>query len=471
MTTKELYEICCCLSPFQWDHVAFLAKHKGKECLNAITYVKQLTQDRQNDNILLNDLHQHVYPQYKYRTVRIQKLIDEVIDIVQSVVAIESFQLQPQAKFRLFMIWLIEKGMVEIARNHYNWLQFTSKTTTNLSMRNLSDLTLSYIEFYWIDLRTKNSLEEQTANEILIQVQYFLIVQALTIQLSLVSLKRTQAKEYPFTLGEVIYDTLGRLNHFNQPLIRLLQLAILIQSEKATLEDKTEYEELLDQNIPLLGQKMGNLLFLLKVNYQIYHYNKNHSKENLNALFQTYQTMWEKDILLWGNSLSYFSYLNITNIALSCDAIDWAEKFIDTFKMNVPEEFRESSYNFNKASIEFKKGNYKTALEYNIDVTFKNTNAFYASKRLMIKTFYLLQEWKALSNTLETLKRYMNRKEDNSYHSDQRKNFIKNIRLLLKMATSIELSKRKPMLNKIKAQSSTDHDWILEQATALQDSK
>lgn len=159
----------------------------------------------------------------------------------------------------------------------------------------------------------------------------------------------------------------------------------------------------------------------------------NHCKEKEFAGDKSYglkslkiiKLMVEKNLMLNSSgTISDHEYVNYSSAAVKEKDYDWADEFTEKFKVNVPEERREDSYNYNKAVINYVRGcdenkrvYFETALKY---LTKVNALDFYYKTRiflLSLNIFYELRETDTLISLVDSFKHYLSAHKNEIPHA------------------------------------------------------
>lgn len=152
-------------------------------------------------------------------------------------------------------------------------------------------------------------------------------------------------------------------------------------------------------------------LFDFPQNYCIRNVNKGNDKY-LEKLFELQIYIIDKEFNLINGFISQVSCRNIITIALKLKEFTWAEKFIEEFKEKVSPQMRESSYSFNKANYYFAIGKYEETLEILNSVNFSDHYYASSSKTLILKVYYLLNEFETLSYFITSFKLFLKRNKE-----------------------------------------------------------
>ncbi len=201
-------------------------------------------------------------------------------------------------------------------------------------------------------------------------------------------------------------------------------------------------------------------LFTQAVNYCVRQANVGKS-DYLQELFELYKLGLEKEYLMENKVLSRFAYHNITGVGIRVQAYDWVEDFIEKYRHTLERKFRQASFNFNKARLEYSRKNYSNVLDLLQTANYRDLLLNLAAKTLLLKTYYELDELDLLYSHLDAMNTYVRRKTTIGYHKANYQKLIYYTRKL--MATNFY---DKKALEKLEQQINAEEnlpekDWLL----------
>lgn len=147
-----------------------------------------------------------------------------------------------------------------------------------------------------------------------------------------------------------------------------------------------------------------------------------------------YKGALEQDILLKGGHLSRFTYHNIVAAGLHTGALDWVRYFINTYKGSLEKKYRESSFSFNLARLEYASKNYDYVLELLQKANYRDPLLNLAAKTLLLKTYFDLNEFDLLQSHLDAMRNYIHRKRVLGYHRSNYLNIIRYSEKILRLS-------------------------------------
>lgn len=172
-------------------------------------------------------------------------------------------------------------------------------------------------------------------------------------------------------------------------------------------------------------------LHLLAVNYCIRQANAG-AKSFLNNIMAIYKDSLSKGYLLENGVLSRFTYHNIVTAGLQTREFEWVEQFIQQYRNALERRYRDSSYSFNLARLEFSRKRYDVVLPLLQHSNYYDPLLGLAAKAMSMKIYYETAEFDLLYSHLEAMKNYIRRKPTLGYH---REHYLNLIRFTQKLAT------------------------------------
>jgi len=204
-------------------------------------------------------------------------------------------------------------------------------------------------------------------------------------------------------------------------------------------------------------------LYIMAVNFCIKKSNVG-KPEYLHELFDFYDAGLRLDILLDNNGkLSPFTFNNITKLALRLDKIAWTEEFIVDYKDSVDEQYHDTYIHNAYSMLYFAQGKYEETMTRLQQVDYKELFITMDAKVLLVKVYYLLDEYDVLESFLNSFKVFLRRKDILAYHRESYKNFIRLTQKLINLPPFDRLAKAKLLKEIEGVQKLSEKKWLLEQ--------
>lgn len=180
-------------------------------------------------------------------------------------------------------------------------------------------------------------------------------------------------------------------------------------------------------------------------------------------LFDIFKTLIQQDIIFKNNILDPQDYKNVITVGLYVKAFDWVEQFIQTYTARLPKDNQENALNYNLAKVYFNQKHYNKVIEQLREVEYKNPVYALGGKLMLLKTYYELEEVRALDSLIDSFRIYLRRNQLISKAVKQQ--YLNVLRFVKKLASvapydNKALAKIRVQIDKCKALA--DKKWILE---------
>ena len=177
-------------------------------------------------------------------------------------------------------------------------------------------------------------------------------------------------------------------------------------------------------------------------------------------IFNLYEYVLEKEILLKDGELPAWDYKNIVTLGLRLREYAWIEHFIQYYTPLLPADFRENALNYNLAKLNFAQKNYHKVIELLQIVTYQDVFYNLDSRALLVKTYYELDEIMALEAALESFRIYLVR--DKMVSETTRQQFLNFLKCMRKIISNTDKTGLKKLQTAIAdATELADKPWLL----------
>ena len=182
-------------------------------------------------------------------------------------------------------------------------------------------------------------------------------------------------------------------------------------------------------------------------------------------LHELYRTIIEKRIYRvegWYPHLHHRLYLNVVLNALSQKEFEWCENFINIYKAELSDEYREKSFNLCSALFSFSNKEFEKALKFINKSDYEDPFYVLQIKALTLQIYFELNLLDTCMSAIDSYKHYLKEKtEIPARYKDQHRNFVNIVNKLVKnKAEGYDISKINPEDGEYK--NLIKKDWILE---------
>lgn len=165
-------------------------------------------------------------------------------------------------------------------------------------------------------------------------------------------------------------------------------------------------------------------LYLWAINYCIRKINSG-DRQYFYEVSALYKSGLEKSYLLENGILSQYTYHNAVASGLQTGDHEWVNHVIHQYKNSLERQFRESAFSFNLARLAFAKKNYGSVIELLQKSNYRDVLINLATKTLLLKTYYELDEFDLLQSHLDAMLNYIRRKRVIGYHRTNYTNIVR----------------------------------------------
>ncbi len=201
-------------------------------------------------------------------------------------------------------------------------------------------------------------------------------------------------------------------------------------------------------------------LYLMAINYCIRCLNEG-AEQYYREVLDLYQPGIESGYLFENGFLSRFTYHNIVAAGLRAGELDWVRQFIHSHKNSLQRRYRESSFSFNLARLEYTLRHFDPVLSLLQKANYADPLLNLAAKTLLMKTYYEQAEYDLLQSHLDAMRNYIRRKKVIGYHKKNYQNIVRYTEKLLKINML-----DKPAMEKLRTaiereEVLTEKEWLL----------
>lgn len=203
-------------------------------------------------------------------------------------------------------------------------------------------------------------------------------------------------------------------------------------------------------------------LYLLAINYCIRRLNdgtESYAREGLDL----YQAGLHAGLLLKGEQLSRFTYRNIVAMGILSGELPWVEQFMHQYKKALDPKYRESTFNFNLAKLEYTRQRYDLALTLITKDAHKDPLLNLSAKALAMKIYFEQDRHDTLDTHLQAMNAFLIRKKIIGYHRTNYSNLIKYTRKLSELNPFDRDAKADLKAAIVAEEPLLEKEWLLQQ--------
>ncbi|MBI1225003.1 MAG: hypothetical protein GC192_07170 [Bacteroidetes bacterium] len=214
-----------------------------------------------------------------------------------------------------------------------------------------------------------------------------------------------------FEDGAVIAAVLQLVEHGSYrdtPAVNLYYHCYKALTEQDSLPWFEALRSLMRQHRVSLPPSEAKDLYLVAINYCIGRSNRG-ERAFLQEAFELYKEGLAAGAFLDNNTLSRFTYNNITMAGLLLKDFAWVENFLHEYRDFIEPKYRESTFNYNLAIFYFQKPDYERAMELLQQADFDDLNHNLSARRMLLRIYFEQNEREALSSLIPSFKNFIYR--------------------------------------------------------------
>ncbi len=251
----------------------------------------------------------------------------------------------------------------------------------------------------------------------------------------------------------------------NTPAVTLYLACYRMLREPDKIDHFHNFTNALEQNQSVFAEEEIRGLYQQAINYCIRRLNSG-DDHFFKEVLQLYQSGLANGYLLEQGILSRFAYHNIVAAALHVGELDWANGFIHDYKPQLERKYRDSSFSFNLARLEYHRNRFDTVLELLQKANYRDPLLNLAARTLLLKTWYEMNEIELLQSHLDAMRNYIQRKRVIGYHKANYMNIVRFTDRLLKVNVRDAKALEALRLAIEKEEILTERVWLLARLAA-----
>ncbi|MBR9920150.1 MAG: hypothetical protein GYB31_04865 [Bacteroidetes bacterium] len=248
----------------------------------------------------------------------------------------------------------------------------------------------------------------------------------------------------------------------NIPAIGIYYHGFQLSGDQQGQEHFDLFKHQLIAQAPVFARNEIRELFLIAINFCVRQVNDG-NRQFFAELLELYQAGLDQKILLQNGQLSRFSYHNIVATGLQARQFEWVEDFIEKWIEYVEPAYREASYQYNLARLEFETSQYDSAQERLIQANFSDLLLNLAAKTISLKIYFHQDETDLLMAHLNAMNKFIRRNKVIGYHRTNYLNILKYSKKLIYLNIYDKEAKEQLAAQIKKEEILTEKEWLLDQ--------
>ena len=424
-------------------------------------------------------IYKKIYPGGQYKDKKIRDLFSRMLKLTEEFLAQMEFMKRKILVKRYTLRQLADKNLEKhfINKSKEAELSLSKEKIINTNhffdKYSISKEKRSYLEILKV-LGKRSVISGDITKEIdlfIIYTIYNILKYALTLQTH----EKVFRHKYDFRMLDEVLTFIKKQPLNDYPVIMIMYYIIILNREEGNDKSYFEAKKLLDEHLDTLEEEDQRIILVFLTNYaqtQAIKGDEEFKKEHYKLLKETTDKGLHP---MQGNYFAENSYITIAGTALQKKDFAWAEQFMNKYKDKLPPEQRDNAYNYCMSTLNYRKGNYKKALEGLAKVSIDDFYYHLRVKNHEIKIFFELGDYEKVLFTVDSFRHFLG---SNKFIPDYlRDRFLSyanfTSRIANAMLTNNAAEKIIPIRRELDQHDANmeNRTWLLEQIDKLQEAK
>lgn len=466
LQSNKVYQVLCQLGPTELKR---FSKYLQSPYFNQSKILNKLYEnllrfaETSKEGFDRHEIWKKMFPNENYDDTNFRKYCSDLLKLLENFMAHENLE-SDVLKLKTNTLEYVVKNKIESLfvsslRNAKN--QVESKVYNNVYDYYTSYfIERQYYIMYDFDVKldVRPNIEEISHN-----LDIFYWIEKLKIQIAVLSQKKTRSYQYNVRFIDEIIAFLEKYPIEKTPELSLYYYSFLTLYDEGNIENYYKLRTSLDEYGSNMPQKEAVEFYDLALHYCIAKGNQG-NRFFLQEYFDVLDEAMMRKVFILNGELASWRFNNAIGVALRLGKLDWAEKFIESYKIYLPFESRENTSTFNLARVYRYQKKFDKVLYLLRNVEYEDIGYNLISKAVLIITYYEMDEYETLDSFLESFRVFLNRHKN--IPSQRRKiylNLIKYVRRLTRLLPDDKagIAKLREEIIREKA-SIVNHEWLLE---------
>ncbi len=258
--------------------------------------------------------------------------------------------------------------------------------------------------------------------------------------------------DFRLTMFNEIFEHIKENDFEDSPALMIFKTILLLLHSKDVMyfnKLKTLKEKYLDD----FSDDDKHLVFIHLYDFAAYMVNFSGDNSYNIEMFNIYRELIDRK-LMTPESFLYPNFMNVVKVACRVKEFEYAERFIEKFKVSIPKAELENVLEFCYGSISYSRGKLEVALKHFSRSNFQNFIFKVQVKIMLLKIYYYLKMYEQAEAMIDTFRHFVGREENLlSEHRDAYYQFLKLAGELIRVNESGGPDERDFRLKKIKSEA------------------
>ena len=404
-----------------------------------------------------------LFPDKPFDDVNFRKHCSDLLKLLEQFMVCENMRIHPEKRATELMEYVEEHNIhplnnsaVRQARRALEKHKY--RTPSYFYQAYLIERIYYKMQHYDVKLSVRANLEEISGN-----LDFFYWLEKLRFNNAVLSQRKTGNQVYDLHFIDEIVDFLKAFPLEELPELALHYYTFLSLSDEENTEHYRSFRSILRAQIDHMPQEEAIEFYDSAMHFCVGRINKG-DRDFLEEYFELLDEGMSKGVFISSSELAPWRYNNAVGAALGLGKIEWAEKFIRKNKEYLPIKTRENTFAFNLARVFRFQGKFREVLELLRDLEYEDIGYNLLSKRMVVMTYYDLDELDALESFIESFRVFLNRHKE--IPPSRRKSYLKWLKYVKRLMTLLPGNQTsKEALKSEILQNKADignYEWLME---------
>lgn len=464
MQNSQLFLTCRKLEKAELDAIAEMAGcsmfNKKKEVLRLADYISRYINRREGRFFSKEAVFRAVFPNTQFDDGKLRLVFSHTLKLVERYFAIQEMESRESEKELYLLRALQNRGLDKRYDKKLDALR------NNLEASHLRDAKWNqvYYELVNEELRLVASRRRSVKVELHPlhdHLTSYYLSEMLRQACTALTHQAISTQVYDMDLLQQVLRLAEAFGLEGKPAVEIYYHACRSMMAPDEPEHFEQWKSCLHTSIPFFSANELRGVYLLGINYCIRRMNSG-KPEFIREAFELYKKALENQLLAENGYLTAFTFKNVIRIGSALGEKKWTAKFFDEYQNQIHPKERANVVKYNKAFLHFYQGQYDEAMPLLLQVDFKDKLNNLDSRRMLLRIYFELKEWKALDSHMHSFETYLRRQKDLGYHRKMYLNLIKFIQQYLELTPRDKEAANKLKTRILETSPVAEKDWLLE---------
>lgn len=412
-------------------------------------------------------VYQKIFPKTEYRDYTMRTLMSKLKDLTEQFIVWKDFQQDARMRDRVLCDSLRDRGERAAFERKIRVLR---KSAEDIKQK---DEQLLYHQFRLSEIDytalrgTSNRSTEDELEGVIESLDAFYLANKLKFACSAGTAATVLNRNYRLYLMDELIEFMDKDSYFRDSYsIVDLYYRLYRMQTKDSVEDYREVKRILVEkgaSIPLVDLRNGYVVCINFTNKK-----KTIGEEGFALeLFDLYAGFFDQVLIEQGAVLVHH-VKNVVTIALEVKKYDWTREFVQRAGDYVEPSYREGVVAYNAANLHFHLGEFDEVITKLFEVEFIDIYYNIDYRKLLIKTYYELDELDALESSINSFDQYLrNNKKLSDVNQRSYLEFVSAMKKILRIIYGGRKSPKALAKEFTEAKLIRDREWLLEKVSLL----